>query len=982
MVHPRVRNCRVLLAVLVFMTAQAFGRASGQSQEPAGLKFEVVPTVFYAEVSGGLKQLLNVVVENPGPEIQGDLKVELGAAEQTFRLGRLAPGKGAYPIYLPDVKVPVAVKLTLMAGAATVEKNFTLKPQRKWTVYLFHHSHTDIGYTELQSRVGANHVDYLDSVIDYCRQTDGYPDDAKFRWNIEVSWALQYYRLTRPESKVRELIDLIRVGRVELSGLELQLSDCFAHEELVRSVYLANEMGRTFDFKVRAAMNNDVTGFSWALPQIFKRAGIRYFASGINEDRSRAPLRRPCAFFWESPDGSRILHWNGEHYLFANYGLSLHESLEKSVPKVGDYLAALEKRGDYPYDAIAFNISAWVTDNCPPGRELSDRVREWNNRWAYPKLRLATMSEFFESFEKKYASVLPVHKLGWPDYWTDGVASTAYETGLNRLAHDDLISAEKVSAVVGAVDPGFRYPGPEIRDAYDLSMLFDEHTWGAWNSISDPLSELARGQWTLKSSFAYRAREAARTLLKRGVEGLAKKVTADSEHTLVVFNPLSWTRTEAVRITLPARLQESAGKFRLIDKRTGAEVPFQLLTKDTLLFPARDIPALGYVVFSVVPGESPTSGEGKTVVNGNTMENTYYRITVDPVTGGILSLVDKETGLELADRNGPYPLNTYVHETPEGGRKAVNNMEQRANFIRATPSSVQCVPGMHGPVATSLIVKSVPKMCASLDQEVILYEGVKRVDLVNRLNKQETYDAEAVYFAFPFSVKGGAFRFEIADADMAPESEQLPGTTRDWQTVQNWVEIAGPNASIIWSPIEAPLIQFGDINTGKWLRKLELTNTSLYSYAMNNYWTTNFKAAQGGKIDLRYALTSRAGGPDRTASSRFGWEVHAPLVAAWVPAKNEGPIEKPEGSFFSVDAPNVIIQAVKRAEDGTGIVIRLREIAGKPANAKIASPLFLTDTVTLAFTDIVENEISSSSVPRDAVVVPMKPFEIQTIKIR
>jgi hypothetical protein len=445
---------------------------------------------------------------------------------------------------------------------------------------------------------------------------------------------------------------------------------------------------------------------------------------------------------------------------------------------------------------------------------------------------------------------------------------------------------------------------------------------------------------------------------------------------------LSWTRTEAVRITLPAKLQERAGKFRLIDKRTGAEVPFQLSAKDALLFPARDIPAVGYAVFSVVSGESSTPVKGKAVVNGNTMENAYYRITIDSATGGISSLVDKETSLELADKSGPYPLNTYIYETPEGGRKAVNNMEQRANFVRAIPSSAQCVPGMRGPVATSLIVKSAPKMCSTLEQEVILYEGVKRVDLVNRLNKQETYDAEAVYFAFPFSVKGGSFRFEIADADMAPEAEQLPGTTRDWQTVQNWVEIAGPKASVVWSPIEAPLIQFGDINTGKWLKTLDLANTSLYSYAMNNYWTTNFKAAQGGKIDLRYALTSRAGGPDRTASSRFGWEVHAPLVAAWVPARNEGPIEKPEGSFFSVDAPNVIIQAVKRAEDGTGIVIRLREIAGKPANAKITSPLFLTDSVTLALTDIVENELSSSSVPKDAVLVPMKPFEIQTIKIR
>ena len=103
MVRQQVRNYRVFLTVLVLLTAQAFGRASGQSPEPAGLRFKVVPTVFYADVSGGLKQLLNVDVENAGPEIQGDLKVNLGATEQTFRLGRLAPGKGTYPISLPDV---------------------------------------------------------------------------------------------------------------------------------------------------------------------------------------------------------------------------------------------------------------------------------------------------------------------------------------------------------------------------------------------------------------------------------------------------------------------------------------------------------------------------------------------------------------------------------------------------------------------------------------------------------------------------------------------------------------------------------------------------------------------------------------------------------------------------------------------------------------------------------------------------------------
>ena len=128
MVRPQVRNFRILLGVLVLLTTQAFSRASGQSPEAAGLKFKVVPTVFYAEVSGGLKQLIDVEVENAGPEVQADLEVALGAAKQTFRLGRLVSGSGKYPIYLAEVKVPVAIKLTLKAGAATVEKDFTLIP--------------------------------------------------------------------------------------------------------------------------------------------------------------------------------------------------------------------------------------------------------------------------------------------------------------------------------------------------------------------------------------------------------------------------------------------------------------------------------------------------------------------------------------------------------------------------------------------------------------------------------------------------------------------------------------------------------------------------------------------------------------------------------------------------------------------------------------------------------------------------------------
>ncbi len=994
-------------------TAPASGPSVKQASKPA---LDVVPTVFLVRDGAAVKEVVQLIVDHAGPEgAPASIKAWIAGKPLALDLTSISlkPGRNVVETRVPEAVKPVKARFEVKIGTAVLSREVTLVPQRRWSVYLFHHSHTDIGYTELQTRVAQNHVDYLDSVIDYCEQTDGYPDDARFRWNIEVSWALQNFIRQKPEARVRRLAELIKAGRVELSGLYLNQSDGFSHEELIRSVDLALEYARTYGFDVRCAMNNDVTGFSWALPQVFAQAGIRYFATGINETRSRAPLRRPNAFWWESPDGSRILHWNGEHYLFGNYELQLHEPLATSAPKVGDYLAKLQARGDYPYDIIAFNIGAWTTDNCPPGRALSDRVKEWNERYLSPRLRLATMSEFFGRMEKSYGPKIPVHKLGWPDYWTDGVGSTSFETGLNRLTHSDLVSAEKISALAAKLDlaKAFRFPKDAIREAHEKATLYDEHTWGAYNSIDEPWSELARGQWAVKSSFAYEGREASRTLLRRGAEALAGLIGADGEFELAVFNPLSWPRTDAVRVALPAGpLREAKGGLRVIDRRTGSGAKFQMLGDDALLLLAPNIPSMGYAVFAVTAGEAPpgipASGPGSEF-HGNTIENRYYRVTVDPKTGGISSLYDKELGRELVDKTCPWPLNTYIYEQPEGGRKAVDDMAKRATFNRWAPQEAKVEAGWKGPVASSLIVRSAPKMCASLEQRIVLYDDVKRVDLVNVLNKEETFDPEAVYFAFPFEVgpglpgalsaKGGPaspaikekrpeegvsgqvgpnVRFEIADADMAPGAEQLPGTTLDWHTVQNWVEFSGKDARVVWSPVEAPLVQFGDINTGKWLTRLDLTNAWVFSYAMNNYWMTNFKASQEGRVEFRYSLTSTPpvfpSASDRVSSTRFGWEVHTPLVAAWLPARNKGRIKSPAESFLSVDRPNVIVQALWLDEDGTPVA-RLREVAGKDTEARLASAVFMGFTT--------RSMGGHQSVEVESIPIRLRPFEIQTVKL-
>ena len=973
-----------ILFGLVLVLAASPGSSAGPAGRPeaeAAVQFDVAAAPFFFAEAGASKQVLRITIDNPGEPVEGRLRVKLGASDLSLDLALITKGKSAHTLAVPEITAPTRASFELTAGAGVYRLDKEFKPRRKWTIYLFHHSHTDIGYTDLQTRIFKKHAEYLDDVIRYCRETEDYPDEARFRWNAEVAWTIENYIQQRPKEKVDELMELIRKGRVEVGAWYLQLSDGFAHEELIRALYPARELSRRFGIPVTCAMNNDVTGFSWAAPQLLSRTGVRYFATGINETRSLAPLRRPCAFYWESPDGSRILHWNGEHYLFSNYELRIHEGEEKSRPAVEKYLAGLEERGDYPFDLIAFNISAWVTDNCPPGRALSDIVRDWNAHWVSPKLRLATMREYFQALEEKYQDRIPAYKMGWPDYWTDGVASTAYETGVNRLAHTELLNAEKLAAIAASADPGFPYPGGEINEGYSSTMFYDEHTWGAHNSIDEPDVEFVRGQWALKSGFAYKAAEVGRTLARRGLEALARRVKRPEGHSLVVFNPLSWTRTDVAQISLPQPLVERKGKFRLIDRRTGLEEPFELLDERTLLFLAREVPSLGYAAYSLSPDEAEGPAERGAQSTAGRLENDFYRVEIDPSTGGLKSVYDKESGRELVDGTAPYTLNQYIYENPEGGRKAVDDMTKRAVFRRRSPSDAKIGPGSSGPVVSSLKISSTAPGALMLESEVRLYAGLKRIDLVNRLWKEDVRLPEAVYFAFPFKQDGGAFRFEIADGMMRPEHDQLPRTVRDWHTVQNWVELAGADDSVVWSPIEAPLVQFGDINTGKWLMKLDLLNPWLFSYAMNNYWMTNFKASQGGPATFRYALTSRSGGADAVQSTRFGWEVHTPFLASWIPEESRGTLDARAGSFFEVDNPNVLIQTVKMAEDGDGMIIRLREIAGRAAEVHLSSPFFREHGFSAWLTDLAERNEVSARLSEPGVTIPVSAFGIQTVRV-
>jgi alpha-mannosidase len=145
---------------------------------------------------------------------------------------------------------------------------------------------------------------------------------------------------------------------------------------------------------------------------------------------------------------------------------------------------------------------------------------------------------------------------------------------------------------------------------------------------------------------------------------------------------------------------------------------------------------------------------------------------------------------------------------------------------------------------------------------------------------------------------------------------------------------------------------------------------------------TNFKAGQGGPLVFRYAFSSRAGGPDPVASSRFGAEARTPFVVDWLPRSFKGTLPETALSFFSVDKPNVVIQTVTTPERGEGIALRLREIAGRETETRLSSELFTAETLTFTATDIGESPANSFEVVPRSIYVRLKPYQIVTVVIR
>jgi hypothetical protein len=785
----------------------------------------------------------------------------------------------AIPAAGSQKKIPVDFNIN---GVAAGQPPLELKPVNRREIHLLSYSHTDIGYTDLQPVIEARQRENLERALRLIRQTRAYPPEARYRWNLEVMWPLEGYLKGASEQKRQELVQAVRDGYIGLNALYANvLTGLATAGEMSRFTGFAGSIARQYGVPVTTALVSDIPGFTWGLVPALAHSGVKYFASAPNAgDRIGHVLEKwgDRPFYWASQSGEeKVLTWVAG----ASYS-SFHEG---DLTRLGDEkILKLMRRLDdasYPYEILQLPYTIGG-DNGPPDPRLPDFVKVWNDRYESPRLILATHAQMFAEFERRYGSSLPTFQGDFTPYWEDGAASSAAETALNRRAADRLVQGEALWAMLA---PG-SYPAGDYDVAWRNIILWDEHTWGAHNSVSDPDLPSVKEQWRIKRQFALDADRMSQALLLRLPGRQAGAQAPLGETAIDICNTHSWPRTDVV--FLPAT-QAKIGDAVFDDK--GNALPSQRISTGELAVRVEDVPPLSARRIVVRPGKALNQGNCR--ATGTALSNSLLSVSLDPGTGVIRSLLVQGRQVELVDRLQYAGLNQYLYVAGKDPREARSLSGVR---IRVKES---------GSLVASLLVEAQAPGCAGYGAEIRLLDGIGRVDIIHAIDKLAVRTKEAVHVAFPFQVPGGQLRYDVAYGIVRPEADQLPGSCKNFFSLQSWADVSNADSGVTWASPDAPLIEIGSITAEQPWAQATASATTLYSYLMNNYWHTNYKADQEGPASFRYSILPHGSFVPEEAV-RFGRDMREPLLA--LPADPASSVQAP---LFLLQPPQVLVSSIR-----------------------------------------------------------------------
>lgn len=845
----------------------------------------------------------------------------------------VAKGLNTIEVAVPEGYTGKTVTLRIDAGRGEkISTEVAIAPVDKMTLYLVQHTHTDIGYTKPQTEILTEHIRYIDYAVEYCDLTADYPDDAKFRWTCESSWAVREWLRIRPKEQVDKFIKYVRNGQIEVTALLFNMSE-LSGENNYKTFLEPFSVFRELGLPVTTAMQNDVNGVAWCLADYLPDMGVNYFSIGSNNHRALIPFDGPTLYRWESPSGNGMLMFRGDHYHAGNW-LNIHEGeLARVEAALFSYVERL-KSGGYRFPIFAIQYSGYQTDNSPPSMRSSELVRDWNERYAWPKLRNATAHEFLENINREYGDELPVYRAAYPDWWTDGFGSAARETAASRKTQSDLVTIEGMLSMAQMGGLGqTEGTHDELRRIHENLLFYDEHTFGAAESIRSPGVENSQVQWAEKGSYVWEGLKSTQLLYENAIGHLQGELYRSTNPTLTFFNPLAWPRSELTTVYIDFELIPADRAFRIVDEN-GASLKVQAIRSRSegryYAIWAENIPSMGYKTFEIVLDEGRAADVQRAPLQNNTVENDFYRITFDTEDGTISSMYDKELGVEMVDTASEWKLGAFIYESLNGNRR---QMEQKVftDYHRSSLTDVRNSEVTTGDIYRSITFRGKAEGCDEefgVSVEVRLYNDTKRVELCYDFIRKPETDPSAIYVAMPWQMKGGELHFDVPGGVVNSGVNQIPGTSASWNTVQNFVAARGDGSQIMVSGDAVPLYLLGKLLDDPYRQPRTYEKPHVFPWLMNNYWTTNFRASQEGEFKCSFMISSTEDTSNAVAS-KFGWSTRVPLYTRVMPAAVAVNDKARVRSFMSSGSDHVLVTSCTPMAEGDGVLVNLRETDGR-----------------------------------------------------
>ena len=785
--------------------------------------------------------------------------------------------------------------------------------------------------------------------------------------------------LERYPQESAEFRRYVSEGRLQIvGGTDVMLDvNIPSGESWIRQVLYGKDYFRkALNVDVSTGWGIDTFGHHAQMPQLLNLAGFKsyWFQRGPHNDA-------PSEFLWAGLDGTRIPAF----WLPLSYGLFYPSP--KNIFEFSRYSRQTwASLGEYSH--FDDRVAVAGMDVISPEQELPEMVRRWNAQGNVPFAERFAVPADFEKLVAKRTDP-PVIK-GELNPVFQGTYSNRVE--LKQWMREDeqiLNNSEKLAAVAEFIGTP---PPDEARQwqAWEPVLFNEAHDLTSGTMVDKVYQDTIRGY-----EFS---RDRGEGLIRSSFDAITSGIDTTSDDKdaipILVFNPLGWPRTDIAEIELS--FPRPGVKEIQLHGPDGSPERLQVVKVErdadggirnaTIAFIARDVPAMGWAIYSVAPSQADAEDSDADLkastmhVDTGTIENQFYRAAFDLWTGAMTSLELKSTSgpwRVLADRPGnivaceqdggdPWEL----YGTLDGARFTAMTRPSRLPERDRAHFSNEWVGGS-GKITAGPVFSEFSNHhlfgSDSFSTRVRVYSGVRRIDIESTILNNDKFVRYRLLF--PTSIQSGHRFDEIPfGAIERPEKHELPA--------QNWMDWSDGKHGLSLLNIGLP---GSNVTEGTMLLSLmRSTHINDYVLSLGQPASSDLGLELGQERTFHYALVPHLGNWQDALSFRAGLEFNNPLLLRPLD-QHSGKLKKKFG-LLEVSSPNVVLSAFKPAEDGTGVIARVYEASGYPA--KDVTIHFAGGVEGASEVNLMEDSLRSIAVENDSIHFDLRPFEIKTFRLQ